>query len=512
MAAIQADVTLVGGGIMSATLAMLLHRLDPKLHICMVEQLGDVALESSAALHNAGTGHAGYCELNYTPQQPNGQVDISRALAINGAFETSLQFWSHLVASDKTLDPAAFINRVPHLSAVWGEKNIEFLKARYEQMRRHPQFAQMAWSDDPQTLADWMPLLMNGRPAGPRLAATRVTHGADVNFAALTRTLVGYLQQNANFELLTHTRVTALHRQPGNPQRWTLQAKNLQQGEPLTFDTPFVFLGAGGVALHLLQKSGIPEARGYGGFPVSGQWLICQNPALIQQHNAKVYSLAPVGAPPMSVPHLDTRIIEGKSCLLFGPYAGFTTRFLKHGSRLDLVKSVRPHNLKSLLGAGRHNLDLTTYLVKEALQSQRQRLQMLETFLPQVRDEDWQLSHAGNRVQIIKRCDKRWGKLEFGTEIVAAADGSLAALLGASPGASVSVQTMLEVIERCFPQQFGSATWQERLRAMIPAFGLSPSGDAARLAHIREQTQATLKLSPEKNRSKKALYPFCIDD
>ena len=238
MAAIQADVTLVGGGIMSATLAMLLHRLDPQLHICMVEQLGDVALESSAALHNAGTGHAGYCELNYTPQQPNGQVDISRALAINGAFETSLQFWSHLVASDKTLDPAAFINRVPHLSAVWGEKNIEFLKARYEQMRRHPQFAQMAWSDDPQTLADWMPLLMNGRPAGPRLAATRVAHGADVNFAALTRTLVGYLQQNANFQLLTHTRVTALHRQPGNPQRWTLQAKNLQQGEALTFDTP----------------------------------------------------------------------------------------------------------------------------------------------------------------------------------------------------------------------------------------------------------------------------------
>lgn len=497
MAAIQADVTLVGGGIMSATLAMLLHRLDPKLQICMVEQLGDVALESSAALHNAGTGHAGYCELNYTPQQPNGQVDISRALAINSAFETSLQFWSHLVTSDKGLDPATFINRVPHLSAVWGEQNIEFLKARYEQMRRHPQFAQMSWSEDPQTLAEWMPLLMNGRSAGPKIAATRVAHGADVNFAALTRTLVGQLQQQANFELLTHTRVTGLHRQPGNPQRWTLQAKNLQRGEALTIDTPFVFLGAGGVALHLLQKSGIPEARGYGGFPVSGQWLICQNPALIEQHHAKVYSLAPVGAPPMSVPHLDTRIIDGKSCLLFGPYAGFTTRFLKHGSRLDLVKSVRPHNLKSLLGAGRHNLDLTTYLVKEALQSQRQRLQMLETFLPQAHAEDWQLSHAGKRVQIIKRCDKRWGKLEFGTEIVAAADGTLAALLGASPGASVSVQTMLEVVERCFPQRFGSREWQERLRAMIPAFGLSPADDAPRLAQIREQSQATLKLSSE---------------
>jgi len=494
MAAIQADVTLVGGGIMSATLAMLLHRLDPQLHICMVEQLGDVALESSAALHNAGTGHAGYCELNYTPQQPNGQVDISRALAINGAFETSLQFWSHLVASDKSLDPAAFINRVPHLSAVWGEKNIEFLKARYEQMRRHPQFAQMAWSDDPQTLADWMPLLMNGRPAGPRLAATRVAHGADVNFAALTRTLVGYLQQNANFQLLTHTRVTALHRQPGQPSRWTLQAKNLQRGETLTFDTPFVFLGAGGVALHLLQKSGIPEARGYGGFPVSGQWLICQNPALIQQHNAKVYSLAPVGAPPMSVPHLDTRIIDGKPCLLFGPYAGFTTRFLKQGSLLDLPRSVKPHNLRSLLGAGASNLDLTRYLIREACKDHPERMVSLQEFMPTARADEWTLSHAGKRVQIIKRCDKQWGKLEFGTEIVAAADGSLAALLGASPGASVSVRTMLDVVERCFPQQLQSAAWQETLREMIPAYGHSLIEEADLAERIKAYTHATLGL------------------
>ena len=321
MASIHADVTLVGGGIMSATLAMLIHRLDPTLHICMIEQLPEIALESSGALNNAGTGHAGYCELNYTPHDKNGNVLIQRALEINAAFEVSLQFWSHLVNTDNEIAPSSFINQVPHLSAVWGQKDIDFLKTRYSQLKSHHLFAEMQWSEDSKTLLDWMPLMMNGRQAEPKLAATRVEHGADVNFGALTRILVGYLQKNAKFELLTNTKVVDLHRGHGVKKPWKIKVKNKQRSEKQTIESPFVFLGAGGIALHLLQQSGIPEASGYGGFPVSGQWLICQNPEIIQQHHAKVYSLAAVGAPPMSVPHLDTRIINGKQSLLFGPYA-----------------------------------------------------------------------------------------------------------------------------------------------------------------------------------------------
>ncbi len=495
MASIQADVTLVGGGIMSATLAMLLHRLNPAWHICMIEQLSDVAQESSQALHNAGTGHAGYCELNYTPPNPQGQVDIQRALEINAAFEISLQFWSHLVESDPTLDASTFINRVPHLSAVWGEQNIAFLKSRYAALTSHHLFAPMQWADDPHTLQHWMPLMLAGRAAEPKLAATRVAHGSDVNFGALTRTLIHALQQQGRFELLTNTKVMGLHPSHGGKKRWTLKARKLPGGETLTIESPFVFLGAGGSALHLLQKSGIKEAAGYGGFPVSGQWLICQDPAIVQQHHAKVYSLAPVGAPPMSVPHLDTRIIDGKPSLLFGPYAGFTTRFLKHGSRLDLVKSVKPNNLKSLIGAGTYNLELTKYLVKEALKNHSQRMESLMEFMPLARPEDWKLAHAGKRVQIIKGCHQKWGKLEFGTEIVAAEDGSLAALLGASPGASVSVKTMLDVLARCFPQQMQSAAWQDKLKAMIPSFGRSLITDAELSAQVRAYTLDRLKLS-----------------
>ncbi len=496
MASIHADITLVGGGIMSATLAMLLYRLDPSLHICMVEKLPEIAQESSKALNNAGTGHAGYCELNYTPQDKYGHIEINRALDINAAFEISLQFWSHLVEADpKEINSASFINRVPHLSAVWNPQDIAYLKSRYNQLKTHPLFADMKWSEDTQSFQDWIPLMMAARPDSSHLAATRVEHGADVNFGALTRTLVSYLQKHANFQLLTHARVHDLKRIGENGKQWAVRVLKQDSHEKLTIKTPFVFLGAGGIALHLLQNSGIPEAAGYGGFPVSGQWLICQNEELIQRHHAKVYSLAPVGAPPMSVPHLDTRIINGKKSLLFGPYAGFTTKFLKHGSSLDLIKSVKPDNIKSLLGAGKNNLDLTKYLVKEALQTHEQRMASLLTFMPDAHPDDWKLEHAGKRVQIIKRCNEKWGKLEFGTEIVASQDGSLAALLGASPGASVSVKAMLDVLERCFPDKVQTPAWQDRLKSMIPSYGSSLITDTNLAERVRRYTLATLKLS-----------------
>jgi len=494
MATTDLDVLLVGGGIMSATLAVLLHRLDPSLHICMVEQLDDVALESSDAMNNAGTGHAGYCELNYTPKDKHGDIQIRRALEINAAFEVSLQCWSSLV-KEGVLNAADFIQRVPHLSAVWGEEDGAFLRKRFELLQAHPLFAEMQWSNQAETLNEWIPLMMSGRQAAGNMSATRVAHGSDVNFGALTRQLVAYLKTRPNFTLLTQSRVTKLKQYQHREQTsWQVRIQELSSGHTQNYQSKFVFLGAGGGALPLLQQSGIPEAHGYGGFPVSGQWLICNNQALIQSHHAKVYSQAAVGAPPMSVPHLDTRMIQGKPALLFGPYAGFTTRFLKQGSRFDLAKSVKLKNLKSLLGAGRHNLDLTKYLIKEVFQSHEQRMDALRVFLPDARGEDWQLAHAGQRVQIIKRCHQHWGKLEFGTEIVASADGSLAALLGASPGASVSVKAMLDVMQRCFGPRMQSAAWQEGLKSLIPSFGEYLIDDAALLGRVRRDTLSTLKL------------------
>lgn len=495
MALISCNVCLVGGGIMSATLAMLLHQLDPALQITMVEQLDDVALESSDALNNAGTGHAGYCELNYTPSDAHGDIQIQRALDINAAFETSLQLWSSL-SQQGILEVGSFIQRVPHLSAVWGARDGAFLKKRYQLLKAHPLFASMEWTDQSHTLQAWMPLMMAGRPSNHSMSATRVLHGADVNFGALTRQLIAYLRQQPNFQLLTHTKVVSLKQsQLKQATQWQIKVKQQTTGQTDTLQTSFVFLGAGGGALPLLQQSNIPEAQGYGGFPVSGQWLICNRPDLIAQHHAKVYSQAAVGAPPMSVPHLDTRLIQGKTALLFGPYAGFTTRFLKQGSRFDFAKSVKLKNIKSLIGVGKHHLDLTKYLIKEVFQTHEQRMHALRQFLPDANAQDWQLAQAGQRVQVIKRGQGQWGKLEFGTEIITSQDGSLAALLGASPGASVSVKVMLDVLQRCFPSQMQSAQWQHTLKTLIPSYGESLIDDAALLQRVRQHTLNTLNLA-----------------
>lgn len=487
------DVLLVGGGIMSATLATLLHRLDPGLQIVLLERQPAVATESSDAWNNAGTGHAGYCELNYTPEAADGSVSIPRALGINAAFEVSLQFWSSLVEQGVLSSPRTFINATPHESFVWGERDVAFLRERHARLSRHHLFADMQFSEDAAVIADWMPLVMQQRDRSEPTAATRVAYGTDVDFGALTRQLVAALQQQSNFRLLCGHEVDSL--QQSANRRWRLQARETASGNRHVLEAAFVFLGAGGATLPLLQKSGIAEARGYGGFPVSGQWLVCRDPEIVGQHRAKVYGKAALGAPPMSVPHLDTRYINGEPALLFGPYAGFTSKFLKQGSFLDLPKSVKSDNIKSLLGVARHNMDLTRYLIHEALQSHEERMASLRKFYPQARSVDWQLAQAGKRVQIIKRCAETGGKLEFGTEIVAAADGSLAALLGASPGASVSVQAMLDVLQRCFAGRLASAAWQDQLRALIPSYGQSLVDDAELLRRVRERTLTSLALN-----------------
>jgi malate dehydrogenase (quinone) len=494
---LETDVLLVGGGIMSATLGVLLQQLDPSLSITMVEQLADVALESSDALNNAGTGHSGYCELNYTPQAADGAIDITRACEINAAFETSLQFWSYLVETGALPSPTQFINKTPHLSFVWGEKNTAFLKQRFELLNQHHLFENMQFSDDFSQLQAWMPLMMAYRNASEQLAATYVAHGSDVDFGALTRHMVAHLKAQSNFTLLNNTKVKNLDKvkDRAKDNSWHVKLLNTQTKHAKTINAKFVFLGAGGGALPLLQKADVDESKGYGGFPVSGQWLICNNPEIIQQHQVKVYGKAAIGAPPMSVPHLDARIINGKPALLFGPFAGFTTKFLKAGSKFDLAKSIKKNNLKAMLGVGKHNLDLTKYLVKEARQTHEQRMDALREFLPQADNKDWQLEQAGQRVQIIKNCEDNWGKLEFGTEIVASQDGTLAALLGASPGASVSVQAMIDVLERCFSAQLNSAAWQQKMKQLVPSYGESLIENAGLLNQVRQRTLATLLLS-----------------
>jgi malate dehydrogenase (quinone) len=478
----QTDVLLVGGGIMSATLGTLLSRLDPALGITLVERLESVALESSDGWNNAGTGHAGYCELNYTPEQPDGSVAITRALGINAAFEVSLQLWASLVEQGALPVPSRFINATPHVSFVWGEADVAFLRKRHAKLVAHHLFAGMEYSEDASALQAWMPLVMQDRAAGQHVAATRATWGADVDFGALTRLMVEDLQRRTNFSLKLKQSVEQLKQLPDG--RWRALLSGCE-----TVTARFVFLGAGGGTLPLLQKSGIPESRAYGGFPVSGQWLVCNNPEVIKQHHAKVYGKAPLGAPPMSVPHLDTRVIGGQPAMLFGPYASFTTKFLKRGSFLDLIASVKPCNFKDMLAAGYDNMNLTRYLVGEAMQSHHERMAALRRYFPAAKDEEWTLANAGQRVQIIKN-----GKLEFGTEIVISRDGTLSALLGASPGASTSAQAMIDILERCFAANMQSAEWQSRMKMLVPSWGESLVENAEMLRKVRPRVLNVLGL------------------
>ncbi|KPW75826.1 putative malate:quinone oxidoreductase [Pseudomonas syringae pv. coriandricola] len=488
------DVVLVGAGIMSATLAVLLKELDPGLRLEVVELMDSGAAESSNPWNNAGTGHAGLCELNYTPPAADGSIDIKKAVHINTQFEVSKQFWAHLARKGTFGSAKSFINPVPHLSFVQGENGISFLKNRFEAMSKHHAFSSMEYTEDKARLAEWMPLMMPGRPADEKIAATRMLNGTDVNFGALTNQLLDHLSRSPDAQIKYRSRVTGLTR---NGAGWTVTVKDVNGGGTREIDAKFVFLGAGGAALPLLQMSGIEESKGFGGFPVSGQWLRCDNPDVVKHHQAKVYSQAAVGSPPMSVPHLDTRVVDGKKSLLFGPYAGFTTKFLKHGSFLDLPLSVRLANIKPMLAVARDNKDLTKYLVSEVMQSMEQRLESLRRFYPQARAEDWRLEIAGQRVQIIKKDPKKGGVLQFGTELVSAQDGSLAALLGASPGASVTVSIMLELLERCFPEKTRTE-WAGKLNEIFPAREKILETDAQLYQRISAQNDEALELV-EKN-------------
>ncbi len=482
------DAVLVGAGIMSSTLAVLLHELDPDLRLLMIERLEGPGLESSSALNNAGTGHAANCELNYTPLSKSGGLDISKALAINAAFEQSLELWSSLTELGN-LNPEMFLNVVPHISFVWGDSNVAFLEKRFKALTSHKAFSSMEWSRDRLQMEDWMPLVIEGRNPSQRLAATRFSRGTDVDFGVLTSQYIDLIKKKSALSIKFSTEVIELFKH--NDELWHIALKGDSGTEYV--HAPFVFLGAGGGALSLLQKSGIPEGLDYGGFPVSGLWLICEESHLANRHQAKVYGKAQMGAPPMSVPHLDTRWIDGKRSLLFGPFAGFSTKFLKNGSALDLFRSVKSTNLSSMIDVGVQNFDLVKYLLAQLRLNNEDRVDALREFLPKARKKDWRLSIAGQRVQIIKRTNSG-GTLQMGTEVVSSQDGSLAALLGASPGASTAVTIMLEVLRRCWGARMESKLWKERLQRLLPSYGKDLTIDESLLLKVRSRNDSNLSL------------------
>lgn len=486
------DVVLIGAGIMSATLGILLKELQPNIKIEIFERLDEAAAESSDAWNNAGTGHSAFCELNYTPESADGSIDPKKAISIAESFEVSRQFWAYLVEQGIVSSPEQFIKRIPHISFVWGDKNVDYLKKRYEALQANPLFADMKFSTDFSKLKEWMPLVMEGRKESEKVAGTTMAIGTDVNFGELTRSMFNHLAKMDGVTMHFNHEVKKLRQR--DDKSWRIKIKDLETKQKRKVYTKFVFIGAGGGSLPLLEKANIPEGKGFGGFPVSGQWLKCINPEVIAQHKSKVYGKASVGAPPMSVPHVDSRMINGKKELLFGPFAGFSTRFLKNGSYSDLPLSIKTNNIVPMLIAGYKNIPLTKYLIEQVRQSPADRIKALREYVPNAKSKDWVLERAGQRVQVIKKDEKEGGKLEFGTEVITSGDGTLSVLLGASPGASTAVSIMIDVIGRCFKEEMKSSEWQSRIKTAIPSYGKQLNKNPELLEQVRKHTEKVLKL------------------
>ena len=491
----KVDVLLVGGGIMSSTLGVWLHELQPDWSMMMIERLDGVAKESSNGWNNAGTGHSALAELNYTPEKPDGTIDISKAVEINEAFQVSRQFWAWQVRNDVLRNPRSFINSTPHMSFVWGDDSVRFLKKRYDALQASPLFRGMKYSDDFDQIRQWVPLMMEGRDPAQKVAATCSPVGTDVNFGEITRQFVGYLQSQPNFTLSLSSEVRSIKRNADGT--WRVSYVKTQTGDSgQDVDAKFVFIGAGGGALHLLQASGIPEAKDYGAFPVGGSFLVTDKPEIVSRHLAKAYGKASVGSPPMSVPHLDTRIIDGKKIILFGPFATFSTKFLKTGSYLDLLSSTNVHNVVPMVRVGIDEFPLVEYLAGQLMLSDDDRFNALKEYFPQAKKEDWRLWQAGQRVQIIKRDGAKGGVLKLGTEIVSSQDGSIAGLLGASPGASTAAPIMLSLLEKVFKDKVATQAWQEKIREIVPSYGTRLNDSPAKVYQELTYTSDVLQLTP----------------
>ena len=489
----KTDVLLIGGGIMSASLGTWLQELQPDWKQVMVEKLDKVALESSNGWNNAGTGHSANMELNYTPERPDGTIDVTKALEINEQFMISRQFWSSQVKRGILNNPHSFINSTPHMSFVWGDKNVDYLGKRYDALQKTTLFQGMKFSTDHQQIAQWAPLVMDGRDPQQKVAATWTPAGTDVNYGEITRQLVSSLQKNDHFSLQTSSEVTEFKRNGDNS--WHVTIEDVNNGKQHAIDAKYVFIGAGGGALKLLQKTGIPEADNYAGFPVGGSFLMTENPDVTRLHQQKVYGQASVGAPPMSVPHIDARFIDGKRVVLFGPFATFSTKFLKQGSFFDLLSTTTTSNVMPMTHVGLDNFDLVKYLISQVMLSDDDRFAALKEYYPGARKEDWKLIQAGQRVQIIKKDADKGGVLKLGTEVVVDQQRTISALLGASPGASTAAPITLNVIKKLFPEQFNSPEWQSKIRGIVPSFGQTLNGNTALTQQVWDDTATTLQLT-----------------
>nr|WP_273542470.1 malate dehydrogenase (quinone) [Mammaliicoccus vitulinus] len=485
------EIILIGAGILSTTFGSFLKNVEPDWNIKLFERLDQPAIESSNEKNNAGTGHAALCELNYTVDQEDGSIDVEKAKEINEQFEVSKQFWSYLVKHKSIENPKEFIRPLPHISFVMGIRNVDFLKRRYDSLKSLPMFEGLTYTEDHKVLAEWMPLMMQGRNSNEPLAASKIDEGTDVNFGELTRKLVKNIEQHDNAQV--HFRHEVVDFKQLDNSKWEVKVRNLVTGETETHVADYIFIGAGGNAIPLLQKTKIPESKHLGGFPISGAFLVCNNPKVVREHNAKVYGKEPPGTPPMTVPHLDRRYIQGKESLLFGPFAAIGPKFLKNGSNLDLFKSINRSNVVTMLSSGVKNLSLVKYSIQQVLQRKEDRMKELRRFVPNAKDEDWDIHIAGKRVQVIKDTEEHGrGFIQFGTEVVNSEDHTVIALLGESPGASTSVSVALEVIEKNFPQYIES--WEPKIKEIIPSYGESLIEDTQLLQKIRKQTAKELQL------------------
>ncbi|ALF90306.1 MULTISPECIES: malate dehydrogenase (quinone) [Ralstonia solanacearum species complex] len=489
----KVDVLLVGGGIMSSTLGVWLHELEPDWSMMMVERLDGVAQESSNGWNNAGTGHSALAELNYTPEKSNGKIDISKAVEINEGFQVSRQFWTYQVKNGVLKNPHSFINSTPHMSFVWGDENVRYLKKRYEALQASPLFRGMQFSDNYDQISKWVPLMMEGRDRSQKVAATWMPVGTDVNFGEITRQFVAYLQSQPQFTLSLSSEVRDIKR--NDDGTWRVSYVNLKSGDRQDVDAKFLFIGAGGGALRLLQASGIPEARDFAAFPVGGSFLVTENPDIVNRHLAKAYGKASVGSPPMSVPHLDTRVIDGKRIILFGPFATFSTKFLKNGSYMDLFGSTTSHNVMPMLHVGVDEFPLVQYLAGQLMLSDEDRFNALKEYFPLAKKEDWRLWQAGQRVQIIQRDEAKGGILKLGTQIVKSKDNTIAGLLGASPGASTAAPIMLGVLETVFKDKLATPAWQQKVHQMIPTYGTKLNDNPAKVYEEWVATSEVLQLA-----------------
>jgi len=472
---------------MSATLGALLRLVEPDWSVTLIERLDAAAAESSGPWNNAGTGHSALCELNYTPQQPDGSIDITKAVNVNEQFQLSRQFWAYAAENGVLTDVRSFLNRVPHVSFVQGADQVEFLARRREALVDNPLFASTELVEDADEFARRLPLMAAGRDFSAPVALNWTQDGTDVDFGSLTKQLISHGVQHGTEALFGHE-VRTLRRESNGS--WTVSARNNRTGTTSTITTKFLFVGAGGDALRLMQKSGIPEVRGYGGFPVGGKFIRTSNPALAAQHHAKVYGFPAVGAPPMSAPHLDARIINGRPWLMFGPFAGWSPKFLKQGHVTDLPMSVKPGNLTQMMSVGMSEMSLLRYLIGQLLLSDDDRIDALRNFVPSAAASDWETIVAGQRVQVIRPQDGRSGALGFDTTVLSSADGSIAGLLGASPGASTAVHDMLDVLERCFPDRYQS--WRPKLKEMVPSLGTKLSEEPRLLSEVTDWTMKAL--------------------